>query len=158
MKKILPYNKDTFPELWSPDKKLQYQRIIKAFDFYGYSEEEQQWILEALHDSDTWDWYKDCNGANIVSEPCWPKSEKTDIAYAPEYVYHDYAWTKYGPTWTSNYRMWKLQNRRRMDGWRSNLRWLGVTLFGMPVHYITWNVKKLFSSNKDNIKQKEKEK
>ena len=124
------------PESWSEDKWHEYQRIIKSFDVDDIPTQHEQWILTALHDEAAWDWYNDCNGANVVSEAGWPKSKGTGIAYHPAYIYHDYAWTKYGATLTSNNRMHLLQMDYRMSPVRSAVRWLGVTLFGLPCHYI----------------------
>lgn len=121
---------------WSEDKWVQYDKIIDSFDFYNVPIEEEQWILQALHDDETWDWYEECDGATCVSEPGWPVSPVKDVAFMPPYVYHDYAWTKWGATWKSNYRMWRLQNTYKMERLRSGIRWIGVTCFGMPVNWI----------------------
>jgi hypothetical protein len=125
---VKAYTKSKIPKSWSKEKTREYFRIIDSFKVFDVPEEQQQWVLEALHDHKHWDWFKDCNGANIVSEPGWKGK------YHPAYVYHDYAWSKWGPTWKSNNRMKYLQDTYGMDGWRSNLRWVGVTFFGMPVH------------------------
>lgn len=130
------------PEHYSADKWKEYQRIVKSFDVRSVSKKHQKWVLQALHDEFTWDWYKDCNGANFVSEDGWIKSKKTGIAYHPAYVYHDYAWTRWGATWKSNCRMWTLQNVYNMNRLKSQWRWLGVTCFGMPYSWIKgWFIK-----------------
>jgi len=118
------------PFEYTHDEWKEYKRIVDSFTVFDVPKEHQQWILEALHDICEWEWYEDCNGANFVSEHIW----KTK--YHPAYVYHDYAWSRWGATLRSNKRMWLLQNDYGMSKFRSSLRWLGVTAFGMPVSWI----------------------
>ena len=120
------------PKHYSADKWKEYQRIISSFEVFDLPFPHEQWVLRALHDEVEWDWYKDCNGANVVSEAGWKKSKVTNVAYHLAYVYHDYAWTRWGATFRSNNRMWLLQNDYNMTYTRSSLRWFGVTCFGMP--------------------------
>jgi hypothetical protein len=136
--KIIPYTLLTAPHDWNVEKWHEYVKVISSFTTFTVSNKHQQWILTALHDDKAWNWYQDCNGANVVSEPGW------NGKYSPPYIYHDYAWMKYGPTMKSNNRMKELQDAYGMDGWRSNLRWFGVTAFGMPVHATVRFFKGLF--------------
>lgn len=125
---INPYNAITMPEHWESEKRHEYFKIISSFTTFDISTRHQQWILKPLHDEETWDWYRDCNGANVVSEPGWIGK------YSPPYIRHDYDWLKYGATLKSNQHMAELQIAYGMDPWRSNLRWFGVTAFGLPYY------------------------
>ena len=124
--KIKPYQEK--PENYGFIKWNTYIRIVSSFVTFDISTRHQQWVLEALHDEETWDWYKDCNGATFVSEPGWKGR------HSPPYVRHDYKWEKEGPTWKSNVEMRELQVDYGMDDWRSDLRFAGVTFIGMPVY------------------------
>jgi len=142
--KLYPYTRETVPDHWLDqqrhvgervyDKWEEYCKVISSFATFAIRDVNQQKILEAMHDEESWDWFEQCNGANVVSEPGW------DGIFSPPYIRHDYRWEKGEITWQSNNEMHELQIEYGMDGWRSDARWFGVTAFGLPyfktVHWI----------------------
>lgn len=136
---IKPYTVENAPENWSVEKWKEYAKIISSFKTFEVSEKIQQRILTAIHDEQFWDWYLDCNGANLVSEPGWKGH------LHPAYIWHDYAWGKFGPSIKANNEMSEIELAYGMDPWRSRIRWIGVTCFGLPVHLIFRFFKNIFA-------------
>ncbi len=116
---ITPYKEQ--PQHYSLDKWKEYERIVSSFKVFDINTEDQQCILEALHDELVWDWYDECNGANFVSEPGWKGK------YHPPSLRHDYDWAD-EPDMKSNRTFKRLNIAYGMDRWRANLRFAGVTL------------------------------
>ena len=152
MNKIIPYTRETVPDHWLDqqrmikgvvyDKWTEYDKIISSFKTFRISPVNQQKVLEALHDEKTWDWFIQCNGANIVSEPGWKGP------FSPPYVRHDYRWEKGEITLESNHEMEELQDDYGMDDWRSKARYIGVTWFGLPFYKTVNWFKSFFTSPK----------
>lgn len=119
--RIIPYEER--PAHWPESKWREYRyRIVESFDFFEVPQDEQQEILVCLHDDISWDWYRDCDGCTAVSEPGWPSR------YYPPCIRHDYDWQTGNGGWKSNARFLRLNKKYRMEGWRANIRWLGVTV------------------------------
>lgn len=103
------------------DRYREYVRIYGSFKLLNIPKAVQALVLEALH-SDQWDWFKECDGCTCVSEPGWPSK------YYPPCVRHDYEWRTGRGGWDSNARFYALSRAYHMEGWRSGMRWFGVTL------------------------------
>lgn len=125
---LIPY--ETKPKSWTDSKWEVYEGIISSFETFFVPEKIKQMILLSLHDDEYWDWYRDCNGANWVTEPGWPNQ------FHPAYIWHDYSWGKHGPNQKANNEMWKIQKIYQMNPIRSATRWAGVTLIGLPVRLL----------------------
>ena len=118
---------NTYPEV----KWREYLRIKQSFDFYDLAEDDRQTMLEALH-SDRWDWFRDCDGCSCVSEPGWPSK------YFPPCVLHDYRWHTGEALMKSNREFRRFNRLYRMEGWRSSVRWFGVTVATPFAKFRNW--------------------
>ncbi|MDP6629975.1 MAG: hypothetical protein QGH29_03215 [Kiritimatiellia bacterium] len=100
----------------------EYRRILKSFDVFDVPAELQELILEALN-SESWDWFEDCDGCTCVSEMHWPTK------YFPPCVRHDFDWIRGQGDLAASKRFYALQRAYGVPIWRASLRASAVTVF-----------------------------
>lgn len=114
--------------LWT--KEAICEKLVKQAIYFGYSEEEIEFIKEAVFD-ERWDPRSDFNGCTLVQDVYHP--------YLPCFL-HDYFWVVYGPSKKSNIKFYWDLRRCGMPQAKAR-RWYIAVSIGMPFYKLKNKIK-----------------